>query len=94
MIDLHPHDLLVPAIVTGVLALLAAFLKFREYRRIRDFGLFGLIAVLARLGLAALYIVAEPQAAEITDRSALIRFCLTFLLLAEVTRFGIRRARQ
>jgi len=93
MLD-NPANLLVPSAVTASLAVMAAIFKLKEYRRIGDFGVFGVVSIMARIGIALVYFFTIPDFSEITWRSVLIRFFLTFLLMAEDVRFSLRWVRS
>ena len=82
-------DLLIPGAVTGMFGLAAAALKVYEYRRqAHRLDFIMVVAVAARVGLGLIYLFMLDG--PVTDRTVLIRLCLTLLLLVEVLR-GLRK---
>ena len=83
---------LIPAVFTGLTALFAAGIKVYEYslrfKTVKiDFIMW--IAILVRVGLGLYYLFGTDQ--TVTERTVVIRFLITLLLVVEVLR-GIRRA--
>lgn len=85
------EQFLIPSLITAILCIIAASIKAHEYYIMHDFGPLSIIAVFCRFGIGLVYIF--TTSGFVSERTILIRFFISLLMLAEILRHALKQIR-